>query len=999
VCFQTYKRVLFSSILSLVQLGLNADSFRAPALEWVKTVSGSGASSVAAVATDAHGNLYIAGSTTSLDLPAVAAAQPHPGASPVVRINASSGTSQKLYAPDLASASSIAVAAEHPQTTYATSSVSLLRSTDGGNTWKRVPGLPAGTNLYSVAVDPTDSNILYAATSPLGAFKSTDAGATWTAINNGIPISSIDGASIYGFSETLPSIDVSQIWVDPRSPSVLFANLGPAALMRSTDAGANWAVVSLSSYQANGIVFDPFTKGTIYTSGPHYFYKSIDEGLTWTPLAPFPDQSGPIVIAVDPFHKGTLYGGSRTGLFQSNDSGESWTLRIKAATGLIVSDPNHAVMYANAVGLGIIESTDGFQTYSTISSPTGTVMDLEVAGAFVFVLSSPTTDVFITKLDPNGNIVYSTYFGGALSDTAVGIAVGNDGSAYVTGTTNSPDFPVTKGAFQTGFPPPPVDISLPGSNFILKLNPDGSLAWSTYFTAWLPNSLLPNSTVLAIAVDAGGNPYISGETTGGLPSTPGVYEMNFSSGVFCGFMCQPGFSAAFLTKFNAQGSALEFSTYISHSLKNLIESAQSIALAPNGDVYLADTLSGTVYVMNATGSALLYHNTIQPVSINSIALDKSGNVFVTGATFGPFVTTPGAFQRFPGFYGGNDAYVVKFNSTLSNVLAATLFGGEGTDDGQSVAIDPSGNVIVGGYNQEKALPLRAPFQASFAASSGFVAAFDSDLSQLLFSTYLGDTRYFAVQGAVPDNNGNVLIAGTSQTASLSNQNVNSTVIANKIALPPAPAVRLDSVLNYASKRGDALSPGETITALGSGFGPNAKLLLDGQPLSAISTSPTSIIAVVPADGKTSGAFEAKVSSNGVSSNTVDLPAAGASPGIYSVDNSGFGQGYILNADGTRNSQSNPAAQGSGVTILATGVGPFSLAGPFAVTDQTVAVFIDEHYANGIAAAIKQVPGLPGEVYAIGVYVPDLGKLTNPSNPNVTMFVGPAESQIVILWVK
>jgi hypothetical protein len=76
-----------------------------------------------------------------------------------------------------------------------------------------------------------------------------------------------------------------------------------------------------------------------------------------------------------------------------------------------------------------------------------------------------------------------------------------------------------------------------------------------------------------------------------------------------------------------------------------------------------------------------------------------------------------------------------------------------------------------------------------------------------------------------------------------------------------------------------------------------------------------------------------------------------------------------------------------------------LAGPFAVTDQTVAVFIDEHYANGIAAAIKQVPGLPGEVYAIGVYVPDLGKLTNPSNPNVTMFVGPAESQIVILWVK
>ena len=63
------------------------------------------------------------------------------------------------------------------------------------------------------------------------------------------------------------------------------------------------------------------------------------------------------------------------------------------------------------------------------------------------------------------------------------------------------------------------------------------------------------------------------------------------------------------------------------------------------------------------------------------------------------------------------------------------------------------------------------------------------------------------------------------------------------------------------------------------------------------------------------------------------------------------------------------------------------------------LFIDEHYASGIAAEIKPAPGLPGDVYAIGVYVPDLGKLTRSSNQNVTMFVGPAESQIVTLWVK
>lgn len=655
-------------------------------------------------------------------------------------------------------------------------------------------------------------------------------------------------------------------------------------------------------------------------------------------------------------------------------------------------------------------------------------MQIQVAGSFVFELSQPTGDVFVTKLDNNGHIVFSTYFGGIADDTAAGLAVGSDGSVYVTGQTSSADFPVTKGAYQTTFPM--VSAFGPGqaASFVFKLNPDGSLAWSTFFTD-------SNSTPITIAVDAAGNLYIGGRTFGDLPVTPGAFETKFAP-VGCG----PGNigpciipSSAFLTKFNSEGSALTFSTYVSQDgHTHLIEAVNTIALAPNGNVYFANNalqslFGGGVYLMNSTGSDLLQSNTNPPIAINSIALDGAGNLYATGAALDRFVATPGAFQSspqpavpaLPGDNGvsGSSAFVSKFDGTLSKVLAATLLGGEGGDAGLSVTIDSSGNVIFGGGTGSKAFPVLAPFQASFSASSGFVAGFDSSLSHLLFSTYLGDSRPFYVVGAFPDGHGDLLVAGATQILNSSLPPdatyfypVPNSVIANKIALTTPPAVQLDSIVNYASRLGVPLSPGEAIAATGSGFGPDAKLLLDGKPLPMISASATRIVSVVPNDAPTSGAMRATVAGNGVTSNAVYVPAAAASPGIYSVDGSGVGQGYILNADGTRNSQSNPAAPGSAITILATGVGPFSLSGPFVVLDQPVAVFVDDFYATGIAAVMKKVLSLPGDVYAISVYIPnpanlvsqnpDLKNFTFPPEVGVSISVGSATSQHgIALWIK
>lgn len=303
----------------LAQTALIADSSKAPVLDWVKTLGGSGASSVSGVAADSRGNLYITGTTTSLDLPTKAAAQTHAGGSPIIRINPVSATFQKLYSPDLTAIASIAADLANPATIYAASPLGLLRSTDAGNTWKIVPGLPSGTNLNAVAVDPANGSVLYAATSPLGAFKSTNAGATWTAINNGIPSVPLQTLT----SGTIPSLQVSQIWIDPKSPDSLFAFSGSNTLLRSADGGASWTVSPVPGFVYGSLAFDPFTIGTVYAGGPGYFIKSADEGQNWIPFGS--QLTEPVTITPDPHHQGTLYAAASVSLYESTDSGQTWT--------------------------------------------------------------------------------------------------------------------------------------------------------------------------------------------------------------------------------------------------------------------------------------------------------------------------------------------------------------------------------------------------------------------------------------------------------------------------------------------------------------------------------------------------------------------------------------------------------------------------------------------------------------------------------------------------
>lgn len=117
------------------------------------------------------------------------------------------------------------------------------------------------------------------------------------------------------------------------------------------------------------------------------------------------------------------------------------------------------------------------------------LLDFPVKSAVQDHSASPGSyDVFVTKLDPSGNIVYSTYFGGSANHIARALAADSAGNVYVTGTTGSPDFPTTRGSWSQSVPaPPPLSFAdnsaYEGAIFLFKLNPHGPLGYSTYFTS------------------------------------------------------------------------------------------------------------------------------------------------------------------------------------------------------------------------------------------------------------------------------------------------------------------------------------------------------------------------------------------------------------------------------------------------------------------------------------------------------------------------------------
>ena len=406
-------------------------------------------------------------------------------------------------------------------------------------------------------------------------------------------------------------------------------------------------------------------------------------------------------------------------------------------------------------------------------------------------------DAFVTKFNAAGSgLVYSTYFGGSGSDRGYGIAVDGNGYAYVTGLTTSSNLTTTVGAFDT-------TIGGGIDAFVVKLNAGGSaLLYSTYFGGSGGENFNTPWRTGGIAVDGAGNAYITGKTNSlDLLTTTNAVQPAFGGGDF----------DAFVAKFDTTkvgAASLVYATYLGGSGD---DESTGIAVDSAGNAYLTGwtgssnfqtpngfqtTRSGYsdafVAKLNSTGSALLY-STFLGGSGNEfaggIALDTSGNAYVTGRTSVPTATPaqPADFPTLNAFqpqYGGglSDAFVAKLNPNLTgaaSLVYSSYLGGSGDDNPNdnrgAIAVDASGNAYVTGVAYSTDFPTVNAIQATPGGDyDAFVTKVNAAGSALLYSSYLGgsgDDRGFGI--AVSTISGNTFAYVTGLTVSSNFPTVNA----------------------------------------------------------------------------------------------------------------------------------------------------------------------------------------------------------------------------------
>jgi hypothetical protein len=377
-------------------------------------------------------------------------------------------------------------------------------------------------------------------------------------------------------------------------------------------------------------------------------------------------------------------------------------------------------------------------------------------------------------IDPG--LAYSTFLGGGAHEEGADIAVDGSGNAYVTGFTQSPDFPTTPGAFdRTGAAGNNLDA------FVTKLNATGSaLVYSTF----LGGSNFEWGRGLAI--DAAGNAYLAGQTkSSNFPTTGGAFDRTFN--VDDCPRCGIDQYDAFVAKLNPSGSRLVFSTFLGGTD---FDDAFAVAVDGAGNAHVTGQTGSTTFPttggafdrsrngsfdafvtkLNATGSALVY-STLLGGADNELpagmALDSAGNAIVGGGTRSAnFPTTPGAFDSTHN--GGAfdelfDAFVTKLNATGSALVYSTFLGGSKSDFTAGFAVDAARNAYVVGSTLSPDFPTTpGAFDSVFAGSEGFVARLNAAGSSLVYSTFLGQAAASAV---APDADGNAWLAGSTSSPS------------------------------------------------------------------------------------------------------------------------------------------------------------------------------------------------------------------------------------------
>ncbi len=434
---------------------------------------------------------------------------------------------------------------------------------------------------------------------------------------------------------------------------------------------------------------------------------------------------------------------------------------------IIVIDP---LVYSTFIG-GIYDDHGSGITIDTnsnvyLTGHTGSTNFPNTTGA-VNTKYNGLIDAFILKLNSKGSsLLYSTFIGGIKYDESTDIVIDSNNNAYITGRTNSTDFPITNGVYDFTYNN---DFDV----YVLKLNSIGSsLLYSTFVGG---NSFDWGKD---ITIDSNGNIYVTGYTSSkDFPNTLGAYDTTYNEGFW---------GDIFVLKLNQIGSFLIYSTFIGG--RNC-DFGERIVVDTKGNVFVTGRTNSTdfpttlkaydttyngkydvfVFKLNQTGSSLLY-STFLGGSNNDfdggITIDSNGNAYVTGSTDSiNFPFTTGVYDMTHN--GGYDIFVIKLNRIGSTLLYSTFIGGSNNDLSMEIAIDSNDNPYITGNTFSPNFPnTTEAYDNKFnGVVDGIIFKINPIGSSLIYSSFIGgnDSGWEGTVKLVIDFNCNIYIIGATDS--------------------------------------------------------------------------------------------------------------------------------------------------------------------------------------------------------------------------------------------